>query len=359
MVVEAYKKWHAVAVYFATGFGKSNAALQAVNTDHAHGNRSGLIVCHTEESRDVNWPHEIRKQFGKEFEAVWNVELCCYASLKRYAGKSYKWIILDEAHYLTAIGNAYLQQIKFEGIIILTATEPEDEEKKMLLDRLSKGHHMKIELDTAIHSKVLNDYRIRVWEVPLNPLEWTEYMRLSALVKHHVIQGNTFMVKKLGGERMRFIYNCETKIKAGLWLRDKIRETGKRFAIFAGSIAVVEKLTPYTMHSKKGDEDFRRFCNGDISEIGSIKQIQEGANIWRLESLLVQQLNSKQLKMIQTMGRAMRLEPHEIAYMHILVAANTVDINWKDNALKSFDKNKITHHKIKFEDIQNITINAI
>ena len=358
MVKEAYAKYKAIAVYYATGFGKTKAALDSVSKEWGYEaiKDSGLIVCHTETSRDDTWPTEIKKWFGSDVDKYADISFTCYQSLDKYIGQKFKWVILDEAHYLTPNYYSSLQRISYDGIVLLTATEPEDPYKRELLHTLSKGHTLKIELDDAVKSKVLNDYRIRMWEIELTASEWSEYVRLSKLVQTAAIQGNDFMKKKYGGDRMRFIYNCETKLKGGIYLRDKIRETGKRFAIFAGSIATVEKLTPYVMHSGVSDRDFKRFCAGEINEIGSIKQIQEGANIPRLESSLIQQLNSKQLKMIQTVGRNMRLDPTEVAIIHVLVAKNTVDQNWAESAMKGFDKSKITRHRILHQDIQNIQI---
>jgi superfamily II DNA or RNA helicase len=347
-VVDMYIKHRALVVHYATGFGKTKAALNAVDTDGPFNpvkyHAQGLIVCHTETSRDDTWPNEIIKWWGKD--KLWPVQLTCYQSLKQYAGKRYQWLILDEAHYITIAYDAALNNIQYDGIILLTALPPDDPIKIYMINRLSKGHSLTISLDTAIANKVLNDYKIRVWGVHLSPVELFEYRVLTKRIQDNIMRGNTFMVKKYGGERMRFLYNSHTKLNAGKYLVNEIRKAKRRFGIFAGSKAVIEQLTPYVMHSGVDDTDYQRFRRGEIDEIGSIKQIQEGANIHGLQTIFIQQLNSKQLKLAQTIGRGMRLGIDEVLYVHILVAKGTKDEEWANMALKGFDQKKITRHML-------------
>lgn len=354
MVVDLYQKKHALACYYCTGFGKAKAALDAIKADPMNKEHDawGLIVCHMENARDKTWPKEI-DQWLTPYEQRGDIDLCCYQSLSKYAHRHYSWIVLDEAHYITPGYMEHLSRIRYDGIIVMTGTQPEDLVKMQYLQRLSRGNTLEIALDTAVNSKILNDYRVRIWKVGLSPSEWQEYLTLSKRIKDAMIHNNQFMVKRYGGDRMRFIYNLETKYKAAAWLKDQIKGAGKRLAIFCGSIEMCNRLSPYRKHSQTDDSDYERFCNMEIDEIASIKEIKEGANIQRLEACLVEQLNSKQHNLLQILGRAMRLEPHETAYMHVLVAKNTVDENWCEKSIKSLNKSKITYHEIDREQILN------
>lgn len=351
MVADTFRRFGAVGVFFATGTGKTKAALKAVEPEGP--DSRGLIVCHTEISRDTTWPDEMRKWDIQ----LNNVHLLCYASLQKHAAfaDGYDWAILDEAQYLTDLNYfSGLKRITIDKIIVLTATQPEDQGKMAIINQLCKGHTLEVGLDTAIDNKILNDYRIRVWEVALTPLEWQEYLRLSKAIQNAKMRGIDFLVKKAAGERARFIYNCESKYKAAAWLRDQIRASGKRFIMHCGSIQMAERLTPYTIHSKSdSDKHFQAFCRGDIDECASVRMLKESANIDRLESSLVQQVNSKQLGLIQEVGRNMRLPPDQTAIIHILIAKNTVDKDWLTKSIRSFRKDKITYHEIDREKIDH------
>jgi superfamily II DNA or RNA helicase len=48
----------------------------------------------------------------------------------------------------------------------------------------------------------------------------------------------------------------------------------------------------------------------------------------------------------QRIGRMLRLNPNEIAIVHILCYADTKDEDWVEEALKDLDPTKITYHTI-------------
>lgn len=357
MVVEMYSKYRALACFYCTGFGKGKAALDAIKTHKCDPNKrdwSGLIICHSEGARDIIWPQQIAEWAPEYLKCIGKqIQLCCYPSLNKYAGHEFDWAIGDEFHYMTPVYYERFKTFTYKGLLMLTATEPEDWDKKEIINRLSKGHKLEIKLDTAVDSKVLNDYRIRVWYVPLLESEKSMYLHLSRILQNAKQSGKDFLVKKAAGTRMRYIYNLESKYQAACWLRDQIRAKGKRFVMHCGSIDMANRLSDYRYHSETDDVHFKLFLASKINEIASVKQIKEGQNIDRLESSIVVQLNSKQHNIVQQIGRNMRLEPDELAIIHILIAHGTVDENWMTKALASFNQNKISYHSIKQEDISH------
>lgn len=351
MVSEIYARTRAVACYYCTGFGKGKAALDAVKIEDypLYGNDWGLIVCHSENARDKTWPQQVIDWLPVR-DMKGPIQFCCYQSLKKHVNKRYKWVILDEAHYLTDNYYKYLQYIDYTGIVILTGTKPVNY-KGGILNRLSKGNDLVISLDTAINNKILNDYRIRIWRVPITAAEQQDYNKHNDNLAFWKKTGNEFKIKQAASERARFIYNLKTKHKAACWLRDRLREAKRRFIIFCGSIEACNRISPYTMHSQTTKDDYNRFCNMEISELAAIKQIAEGDNINRLEAAIVQQINGQEYRFLQQLGRLMRLDQGETAMVHILVATGTVDEIWADKSIKSLDRKKITYHNIPVAEL--------
>lgn len=344
-VVEALKKYKSLLVLYPTGFGKAKAALDAVKNIPA---KRALIIVHSENARDITWPIEINK-WAPTLTGM-NLYICCYQSLKTLGeDHHYDWIIADEAHYITPNYMSFFINNNFDNIILMTGTLPEDQIKRSILKNLSQGNKIEIKLDEATNAGILNDYTLSVWYVEMTPLEKSAYLTHCAAVQRAFLTRNDNFINMKLGERMRFIYNLNTKVKAGIYLRDQIRATGKKNIIFCGSIETADQLSPYRYHSKVTDTDYRRFLNNEIKELASIKQIQEGSNIDNLESALVVQLNSKQLNLLQKLGRLMRLEVGKIARMHVLIVKDTMDENWLHKATKSIDPAKIKHYKLDRE----------
>lgn len=344
-VVEMYDKCGRVLVLYATGFGKGKAALDCVKRNPK--GKRGLIIAHSEASRDDIWPEQIREWAPDMPEDMDELIICCYQSLKSIPQPAeFDWVIADEAHYITLNYLQILRRFAIKSMILLTGTMPDDIEKQQILKELSHGNKLQITLDDAISSKVLNDYHINVWHIDIFPLEWSAYLRHCQSVTHAFSSNNKNYINSKLGDRMRFIYNLDSKFRAAVYLRDQIRATGKRNIIFCGSVEMANRISPYRYHYASGEADYKRFLKKEISELASIKQIQEGANIPNLESALVVQINSKHLNIAQKLGRLLRLENGLVAKMHVLVADNTVDVNWVTKSLKGFDPKKITHRKL-------------
>lgn len=351
MVKETYRRYHRLACYYATGVGKSKAALNAIEDDpydRVQMDGWGLILVNTEPARDETWVGEINQWLPVDKQAG-PIDLCCYAGIRKHANKYYQWIILDEAQYVTETVYKYLLSIKCHGIIILTATEPEDPEKRKMLNVLSQKRKLMVKVDMAVQHKIVNDYRIRVWKVDLSLTESQEYFQYCKRLQEVKNKGMDFLIKKYAGERMHFIYNLDTKFKATCYLRDQVRKTGKRFIIHCGSIKMAQAVCNYTYHGETTDKDFKDFCAGKINEIASVKKLKENANIYNLQSSIVNQVNSKQQHLIQQLGRNLRLDPNDLAIMHVLIAKDTVDEDWGNKALREFNKDKITYHTIDRE----------
>lgn len=95
-----------------------------------------LLSVPTEKLRDINWEDEFR-EWGEE--EIWhnNVTRTCYASLNKYKDEEWDLVILDECHRITPNNAEFFKNNKVKKILSLTATRPEDREKKQILRELS------------------------------------------------------------------------------------------------------------------------------------------------------------------------------------------------------------------------------
>src|SRR5210317_1714301 len=94
-----------------------------------------LIVVPTEKLRDVNWKEEFAK-WSASYIYENNVERACYVSANKIFNKRYDMVILDEVHNITENNSLFFGQNSAKEVIGLTATMPDNYEKKQILASL-------------------------------------------------------------------------------------------------------------------------------------------------------------------------------------------------------------------------------
>ena len=120
--------WNGI-IYAATAFGKTKTIIDALME---YKPESVLWVVPTASLRDKEVPDEFRK-WGEEM--LEKTTIICYRSLHKYIGK-YDTIVLDEADCLSVKNRGELDQMKYDHIIMCTATRPRHE-RRYLLEELS------------------------------------------------------------------------------------------------------------------------------------------------------------------------------------------------------------------------------
>lgn len=349
IVKTEYLKHKFLMVLYATGFGKGKAALDAV-VGTLGLMWKGMIAVHSQPSRDTTWPTEIKEWYPHLLRDIGGkLKVECFHSLNKYEGEVFDFVIVDEGHYMTPNQGEFFRKNTVKSIIILTATEPEDPDKKRMLHKLCKEHIISISIDMAVKNKILNDYRIRVWKIEMTAMERSGYLEICKKMQMFRDKGNWEMLNIVGGERKKYIANLQSKYLAGKYLADQIRATKKRFIIFCHSIEMANRMSRYRFHSEVESDMYNAFCAGYINEIACVNQIQAGANIKALESALIQQIDSKGSSLLQKLGRLMRLDTDMLARMHLLVVDNSCDMDYLTKATKDIDKTKITYHKLDRE----------
>ena len=347
-------------VIMATGSGKSKVAVDLAKYYDQQGKHfdGHCLVVPTEKLRDENWDEEFTKWKAKNVSD--KTEKICYASASKIEDFNFNLAILDEVHNITELSSELFTNNHIENVIALTATEPEDEEKKLILQRLGIHLVYKVTLDQAVKLGFVAPYKITVVHTKLNDVdkiiasgskakpfmqtEKAKYSYLTNLTKIRPSQISTF-------NRMRFIYNLKTKTDAGKFILEHLIPEDDRTLIFCGSIDQTKEIPVEAFHSKSSSKYYDQFKVEQIKKLACVKAINEGHNFIGLDSGLVLQINSKEKDIIQRIGRLIRFRPNHEAHIWIVVCDDTQDIVWSENALINLDQKKIEH--IEFEQLKS------
>ena len=346
-----------------TGSGKSRCGVLAAKKI-ANDNPKAriLIIVPTETLRDKGWAEEFEKWECKELYDI-NIERSCYVSINKIKKKKYDLVIMDECHRITVANHEFFKQNKVEKILGLTATPPEDDEKKDLLKSLRLKISYNYSLDQGVKDGVVAPFDIHVVEMRLSDKkdfkvttkankngyitsERSRYDALTNVINKIMYSGkNVPMYMFLN--RMRFLYDLPSKTKLAKELIKSKFDKDERFLIFCGSIKQAEELCQYRYHSKTDSKDLDRLKSGKINKLSCIKALNEGENIPNMDSALIVQLSSKSLDLIQRVGRIVRIREGHRAKIWIICAVDTKDEDWVNKALEPFNKENITYHHIK------------
>tara|TARA_R100001086_G_scaffold198857_1_gene115155 strand:- start:8617 stop:9774 length:1158 start_codon:yes stop_codon:yes gene_type:complete len=351
---DVFDKEMRVLLEAGTGVGKTKITLAIIN-DH---------IQHTGESWDIvvpntklisGWYDEIKK-WGYQ-GLLKKVHIYCYQSIHKYNRVTN--MVLDEGHKIT---DAKLQYIKAKtggkSIIVLSASVTF--EKRALLKELGihNTNTVKYSLDRAVTNDLVTPYEINVIEhtmdnvskyVPAGtkdqPFKVTEqkgYDYMTKKTRQAMASKNKNRIKYALLERMHYIYNLQSKLKAGKYLLSLFPDD-KKVLIFCSSINQANAMCKYRYHSKTDDSAFKLFCEGKINRLAVVNSISEGVNIPELDYILMLQVQSNKVHLIQKLGRLLRKtsDPNKIGKVFILCTIMSQDSKWVQKALESFNKSRI------------------
>lgn len=365
--LEAVKKEDRAIVVAATGAGKSKIAVDYTKEIVSQKRKAKiLIIVPTEKLRDENWLEEFEKWKAK---TIWNnnIQRSCYVSANKIEGEEFDLVIGDEIHNITENNSEFFAQNTVHKVIALTATPPEDSEKQEILKLLGFKIVYELPLDKAVELGLVSPYDITVVEVRLDdvdkyiksgtkdkPFYQTErkkYEYLNSVIRRLMYSSNAQARNNLKFkllERMRFIYNLRSKTEVAQWLLENVIPKEERTLIFCGGIPQAEQLCDKSFHSKKKDsKDFDDFKAERINRLSCVNALNEGHNIPNIDNGLVVQLNSKELNLVQRIGRVVRFREGHRAKIYIICAIDTQDEKWVKKALESFDKSNINYIRIE------------
>ena len=270
---------------------------------------------------------------------------------------NYDVVYLDECHSLLYSHDLWLNS--YTGKIIgLTGTPPrfKRSEKGEMVDRYCPIMYSYI-TDSAVDDRILNDYRIVVHTV-----------NLSRLATHQVnLKEKSFMTSEY--ENYKYwctrIYNARNpkddqftriaRMKAIMDYRSKemyaqklLKDIQGKCIIFCNTHEQAERMCEHVYHSGNADseENLEMFKDGTITRLSCVLQLNEGINIPDLGNAIILHAYGNERKTAQRLGRVLRLNPDQLATVHILMYRETVDESWVKKSLQDFDPDKITYKDV-------------
>ena len=375
-----------VALLWATGVGKSVAAIKMANHYLNKIKNGKVLLLVAETPHKDNWAKEFDK-WGM-INASLTVE--CYASLHKYRNTQWDLVIYDEAHHLGSdLRLEILSTMKSKKNILLSATM--DRGMLNLLESslgyiawhritlqdaidfdILPGPHIHLIpllLDNTLETEMIieewGDEKKRIpiytslkdkWVYLKNKNKYPNIklcMRCTALQKYNYLTDQfEYWKKRYMNSRQEFIKNKWLQI--GMQRKRFLGETktlhvkkllkhlkDKRFICFCTSIQQAEELgKKNAIHSKvKGSEDLiKKFNNKEIDTLYAVGMLQEGQNLTDIEAGIIIQLDGSERPIIQKLGRALRAEdPHQ----YIFYYKNTRDQEYLDKILEDFNSDYI------------------
>ena len=375
-----------VALEWATGVGKSKAALDIIASLHTQEPQFSVLLVVAEIAHIKNWQDEADK-WG--YNSMYNehVFVTTYASLKHQISKFFDIIILDEAHHVGSdLRLDFIQKIGFDKMVLLSATFGQEllPTLKVLLKQSIEQYT--ITLKIAIDWDILPDPLIYLIPLQLDNRtnseiiteEWgvqkkrkvikclfedrwtymakrkvytdvTLIITCTPMQKYLFISDKIEYLKKMtfrtnnqgvrnkwlqmGSQRKLFLGNSKTEVARELL--ESIND--KRFICFCSSIEQADELGgDNAIHSKKDDPalTIERFNNGDINNLFAVGMIKEGQNLTDIEVGVIIQLDGAERQFIQKFGRSLRAKD---PIQYIFYYENTRDQEYLDKILEEVD----------------------
>lgn len=390
--VKLFEKHTSVALLWATGVGKSAAAIKMANKYIGKTKNKNVLLVVAEVAHKENWQKEFEK-WGM-INATLTIE--CYASLHKYRNTNWDLIIFDEAHHLGSdLRLEVLSSMRSSKNILLSATLDRGmlNELENILGYIAPH---KIGLQDAIDLNILPGPHIHLIPLTLDNVktdqwiveEWGDEskripiytdlrdkwkylrnkkqypniklcMRCTALQKYNYLTEQTEYWKKkymscrqeymknkwmqIGIQRKRFLGEVKTHIVKRLI--EKLKD--KRYICFCASVAQAEYLgKENAIHSKvkKTQSIIDSFNEKKIDNLYAVGMLQEGQNLIDIEAGIIIQLDGSERPFIQKFGRSLRAsDPHQ----YIFYYKNTRDEEYLNNILEDFNSDYINVLDVK------------
>lgn len=376
-----------------TGSGKSRCGvLRAQEIVAEKPNAKILLGCFTTDQRDRVWKDEF-KEWGAEH--IYNnnvIERVCYKSLPTITDEEWDLCIFDECHHLTESSLLFFETNKIHSILALTATPPTDKIKKAILNTIAPISFI-YPVEQGIKDGVVAPYELHViytkleervktvdggskakpfkqteksayeyWDnactsrfeeyktfvsEKLWPLGWSNEAKYrneekckenAVQIEKHLKRERALNAKYMMAisKRSSIIYNSFNKTRILKRLISEFCTDDNRYLFFGGSIKQCEEVLPgQTYHSETNSDAYQKFLDEKINKLIAVKGLNEGANIKNLDFGVVGQLNSKELDIIQRIGRVIRIRPNHVGKIIILCVEFTRDKEWLKSALKN------------------------
>lgn len=284
------------------------------------------------------------------------MDFTTYLSLHKRKSENYNVIYLDECHSLLFSHKKFLN--KYEGKIVgLTGTPPVNsysEKFEMVNTYCPVIYTYKV--DQAVKDNILNEYSIKVHLLSLSQnkdlkvntkqgssfftSEKDKYEYCNQVIAYSEIGSSSYQFAVIS--RMTALKQFNTKER---YVKGMLAHIKDKCIVFANTQAQADRICKNSVHSKNrySAKNLQSFKDGDINHLSCVDQLNEGVTIPDLKVGIIMHAYGNERKTNQRIGRLLRLNPNQLASIHILCYKGTVDEKWTTEALSGIDPTKIEY----------------
>jgi superfamily II DNA or RNA helicase len=143
-------------------------------------------------------------------------------------------------------------------------------------------------------------------------------------------------------QRMKALQKMPSKLE---YAKKLFNQQTKKTLVFANTKEQADYLCSNSIHSgvakERAKEILNQFKSGEIMKASAVDQLSEGVTVPQLEIGIIMHAYGNNRKAAQKIGRFLRLNPDQVATVHVLCYVNSIDKEWVTSALLNFDQTKI------------------
>lgn len=305
--------------------------------------------------------------FGYDLIEVHKLTFMTYQSAYKMIGQGFDFVCADEIHdSLSPSYSKFYFNNKYKYILGLTATEKsnvwyqhEDNTsmftKLDLLNRIAPicytynledgqidGTSRRLKINMII-GRLNQEKNIQVKLNSLNFLTseaasykyWDDKYQSTTSIEDPV--GRNKAIKWSSSNRAKLLYKLHSKNES---CKKLINQLEGKTILFANDIDSLLSITPDVVSSRnsknKNIEIRRKFDADEINLIGSFKKLKQGANLTRIDNVILLSYYGIEKDFIQRVGRARQSSDGSLANIYIFVTENTQEEVWARKMLESF-----------------------
>jgi len=372
------KNGYCGSIIAGTGFGKSRCGVLAVC--HVIDNVNKSETKHEARALVLVPTTQLQDQFTEEF-SKWgkdsylsNIEVLCYQSAYKLVDEHYDIVVCDEVHLgLSPQYGKFFENNKYDSLLCLTATLPEEEEYRIKLKELAPVDYQ-ISIDKCVELGLVSPYEVHCLPITLTDEEAKDYKKVNnkfVYWKYQLGQFDAFNEAKRAlanknappekKQAAAQFYNCiRTRKKIVDHAHNKIEglteiiedHPEEKIIVFGGANAFTNELAfaneevATIYHSartkKQRTQALEDFRDGTKRVLCSTKALNQGFDVPDASVGVICGLTSKSLSMIQRVGRLIRFKEDKIGKIYILYVKDSQEEKWLNNSVQKL-KNVVWH----------------
>lgn len=341
----------AVGVEISMGVGKTRLGLMHLLENYKEGIK--VLVVAPKVSIYDSWKKEAEENGWQHL--LNHITFSTYRSLHKLS-PTFDIIYLDECHSLKYSHSMMLDMSVFHGtkIIGLTGTYPKHKgsEKYDMCNRYCPVAYT-YNTDSAVEDSILNDYRIYVHTIQLGETLNVPVKRKNGAVfytseqkAYHFWSGKVDDARSPKDQQFARIQRMKAMMSfpsKEAYAKLLVNRRKTKTIVFANTQEQADRLSPNSYHSKnpRSKQNLELFKTNEIDLLTAVEQLSEGVNIPGLKTGIIMHAYANNRRASQKIGRMLRLNPDDVAGVHILCYDKTIDVKWVKEALSNFDQSKI------------------